>query len=77
MDLKSAVEAISMDGVYIEQLQETNDGLTIIGHADDNKKIANYLRQLQRKIGNPLLNMTKREELQGKVVSKFSIKLRK
>jgi len=77
IDLKSAVEAISMDGVYIEQLQETDDGLTIIGHADDNKRIANYLRQLQQKIGNPLLNMTKREELQGKVVSKFSIRLRK
>jgi len=77
IDLKSAVEAISMDGIYIEQLQETADDLTIIGHADDNKKIANFLRQLQQKIGNPLLNMTKREELQGKVVSKFSIRLRK
>jgi len=77
IDLKSEVEAISVDGVYIEQLQEADDGLTIIGYADDNKTIANYLRQLQQRIGNPLLNMTKREELQGKMVSKFSIRLRK
>ena len=77
IDLKSEVEAISVDGIYIEQLQEADDGLTIIGYADDNKTIANYLRQLQQRIGNPLLNMAKREELQGKTVSKFSIRLRK
>lgn len=77
INLQSAVEAISIDGIYIEKLQESDDALTIIGYADDNKTIANYLRQLQQRIGNPLLNMTKREEQNGKMVSKFSIRLRK
>lgn len=76
-NLKSAVQAIAMDGVYIEQLRDENDSLTIIGYADDNKVIASYLRRLQQSVGNPLLNMAKREERQGKLVSRFSIKLRK
>lgn len=66
-----------MDGVHIEELKESDNSLTIAGYADDNKTIAGYMRRLQNEIGNPLLNMAKREERQGKLVSKFSITLRK
>ena len=76
-DLKSKIEAISMDGIYIEQLQETDDSLTILGYADDNTAVARYMRQTQAEGVDPLLNMVKREERQEIMVSKFSIRLRK
>ena len=76
-DLKTRIEAISMDGVYIEQLQETDNSLTIIGYADDNTAVAKYMRLIQAEGVDPLLNMVKREERQEKMVSEFSIRLGK
>ena len=74
-DIKGAIEAISLDGIYIEQLQENNDRIDIIGYADDNKTVAKYMRLLQDKVGGPTLNWVKREERGKKYVSAFSIKM--
>lgn len=76
-NLKGAVEAITMDGIFVERLRDADDSLTILGYADANKTIADYLRRLQREVGNPLLEMSKREERHGKMISRFSIRLRK
>jgi Fimbrial assembly protein (PilN) len=76
-DLKKAIEAISMGGIYIEQVLEKDDSLIIIGYADDNKTVASYMRLIQNEVAEPTLNWVKREERQQLTVSGFSIRLPK
>jgi tetratricopeptide (TPR) repeat protein len=76
-DIKSAIEAISLDGIIIEQLQENIDRITIIGYADNNKTVAKYMRLLLEKVGEPSLNFVKQEEQDQKTVSAFSMTMKK
>jgi len=76
-NLKDAIEAVTMNGVFIEQIQEQDDSITVIGYADDNKMLADYMRLLQDKVGNPLLNWAKHEDRQQKQVSAFSLGIKK
>ncbi len=76
-DTISAIKALSQEGVYIEQLQEKDDRINIIGYAADNKTIARYMRLIHKEVGEPTLNLIKQEEREQKKVSAFSIAIKK
>jgi len=76
-DIISAIKALSQEGVYIEQFQEKDDRINIIGYADDNKSIAKYMRLIHKEVGEPTLNFLKQEEREQKKVSAFSIAMKK
>jgi len=76
-DIKNAIKAISLDGIYIEQLQENDDHINIIGYADDNKTVAKYMRLIYESVGEPTINWVEHEEREQRPVSAFSIKMKK
>ena len=76
-NLRGAVEAVQMDGIVVEQIREDEDRITIIGFADDNKRVAGYLRLLKDQVSRPDLNLVASGRRQQKTVSEFSISIKK
>ena len=76
-DIRRAIEDVLLAGVYVEQLQEESDRIDIIGYADDNKTVASYMRLLQAKVGEPILEWAKKDVRDRKTVSAFSISIKK
>ena len=77
-DLRSSVEQIPLDGITIEQFWEKEDSISIVGYTDSNKVVAEYLRQIQQRVGDPhphldFFRREDREEKEKKPVSAFSI----
>ena len=66
-----------MDGIVVEQIREDEDRITIIGFADDNKRVAGYLRLLKDQVSRPDLNLVASGRRQQKTVSEFSISIKK
>ena len=76
-DLKSAIESLPMEGIYIEELLDKEDSLIINGYADNNKAIARYMRLIDQEVAEPTLNWIKGDERNNMKVSSFSLKLEK
>ncbi|MBQ73800.1 MAG: hypothetical protein CMQ20_02105 [Gammaproteobacteria bacterium] len=76
-DIRRSVEEISLDGITIERFQENDDSISIVDYADSNKTVAEYLRQIQRKAGDPHLDFVRREDNEKKPASAFSITIDK
>jgi len=53
------------------------DRITIVGFADDNKRVAGYLRLLKDQVSKPDLNLVASGRRQQKTVSEFSISIKK
>jgi len=76
-NLKAAIEAIQMDGITVEQISEDDNRVTIAGFADDNTRVAAYLRLLKDQLSKPELNFVESGRRQEKTVSEFSIAMKK
>jgi tetratricopeptide (TPR) repeat protein len=76
-NFRSAVEAVQMDGVVVEEIVEDEDRITIVGFAVDNKRIADYLRLLKNQVSRPDLNLVASGRRQHRTVSEFSISIKK
>ncbi len=76
-NLRAAVEAVQVDGIVVEQINEDEHRITIAGFADDNKRIAAYLRLLKSQVSRPDLNLVASGRRQEKTVSEFSISIKK
>ena len=68
---------LSASGIHIEQLRETDNDVTIVGYADDNKAVGKYMQLIQKKISDPALDWVRRGERDQKTISEFSIRLKK
>ncbi len=76
-ELKKAIRALSANGIHIEQLRETDNDVTIVGYADDNKAVGKYMQLIQKKISAPALDWVRRGDRDQKTISEFSIRLKK
>lgn len=74
--LKATLEALRLDGVTVEQINEDDGRFTIVGFADDNVRIAAYMRLLNKAAGKPELNIVQKGQRQEKSVSEFSISMK-
>ena len=76
-NLKATIEALTIDGVTVEQINEDDRRLTITGFAENNKQIATYLKLLKNQVSKPELNFVQSGNRQQKTVSEFSIGMNK
>ncbi len=76
-NLKAAIEALTIDGVTVEQITEDDRRVTITGFAEDNRQIAAYLRLLKSQVSEPELNLVQSGSRQQKSVNEFSIRMNK
>ncbi|MDH3387580.1 MAG: PilN domain-containing protein [Gammaproteobacteria bacterium] len=76
-NLKAKLEALQLDGVTVEQINEDDSRFTIVGFAKDNVRIAACMRLLDKEVGKPALNLVQKGHRQEKSVSEFSIAMKK
>ncbi|MCP4331648.1 MAG: hypothetical protein GY785_03240 [Gammaproteobacteria bacterium] len=76
-NLRAAVESVQMDGIVVEQIKEDELRITIVGFADDIKRVSGYLRLLKNQVSKPDLNLVASGRRQQKTVSEFSISIKK
>ncbi len=76
-NLKATLEALRLDGVTVEQINEDDQRVTIVGFAADNVRVAAYMRLLDNEVGKPILNVVQKGQRQDRSVSEFSIELKK
>jgi tetratricopeptide (TPR) repeat protein len=76
-NLKAAVAAMQVDGITVEQIDEDDHRITIIGYAVDNQRVAAYLRLLNDQLGKPQLNFVQSGLRQETGISEFSIAMQK
>ena len=76
-NLRQKLEGLKLDGITVEQLHEDDRRVTIVGYADDNVRVAAYMRLLNDEVGKPELQFVQQAERQQRSVSEFSIAMKK
>ncbi|MFT5132844.1 MAG: hypothetical protein ACI9SC_001312 [Gammaproteobacteria bacterium] len=76
-DLKIIIETLPMDGIFLEELLEEEDGLTINGYAHSPQIVGKYMRLIQQNVNSLSLVWVKSDKRNQQTVSGFSMKVKK
>ena len=76
-DVVALIRTISIEGLYLDDVQVDDDRIELGGYADSNRQIAAYMRSLDLRVGKPDLKQIATASRDGKPVSEFLINIKR
>ena len=76
-DFIDKVKSVSIEGVTVTKIKNSDKKVMIIGTAKDNKFISKYMRALDSEVGSPNLEYIKKDKHGEGSMSNFAISIKK